>query len=368
MSNDKRKIAKTRAAVRRSTEDLQASTASIELALVRFQSGDHEITFNLDLTAETVWATQHQIADLFGVDRSAIVKHLQNIFAEGELSENSVCAKMAQTATDGKTYQVLHYNLDAILSVGYRVSSAKATKFRQWASSTLKSYIVDGFVLNEARLQNDPASLKKLAAKVRELRSSEKSMFAAVRDVFKIASIDYDVGSSRARSFYAKLTDKFHYAVTQRTAAQTILDRADHKKDNMGLVTMAGDRPTKQDVTVGKNYLEGDELSVLQMLCEQFLLFAESKAMRGQPLTMAEMSNKLDRLLEANDYPVFLGYDGGYLKPKALQHAERELILYERRLFQEQGISPRRLIERPVANDKSPPTLFSLPDAAASRR
>jgi hypothetical protein len=317
--------------IRKAKEGLSNIATQLELALVRFRSEKSDIEFNIDITQETVWASQAQMADLFDIDRSVITKHLKNIFESKELSEDRVCAEFAHTGADGKTYQVKHYNLDAILSVGYRVSSAKATAFRQWATKTLRAYIVDGFALNETRLRDDPHALKKLAAKVRALRADEKNIYASVRECFKISASDYDKDSQETKSFYALLQDKFHFAVAGRTASQIILDRADHLQVDMGLKTMKGSIPALNDATVAKNYLDHDELYTLHLLCEQFLLYAESRALRGQKMTMGELSRKLDALLVTNEYPVFREYKD-YLRTRAVQHAQAELASYLRQL------------------------------------
>lgn len=285
----------------------------------------------LDPDRETMWANTEQMAKLFGRNPKTINEHLRNIFKEGELDEASVARKFRITAKDGKNYSVLHYNLDVVLSVGYRVSSKQATKFRQWATDTLKKYILQGYAINERRLEEDPTALKRLAAEVRALRTKEKNIYQAVRDCFKLSSADYDPQSPHTRSFYAKLQDKFTYAITGETSAQIVLSRADGMKDFMGLTSTTSGRPTKKDAVVGKNYLNSDELYALHILCEQFLLFAESKAIRGQPLTMQEMDEKFDQLLEVQGYPVFSEY-GAYLKQAALQHAERELEVFRQRM------------------------------------
>jgi hypothetical protein len=216
-----------------------------------------------------------------------------------------------------------HYNLDVILSVGYRVSSVKATAFRKWATQTLSRYITDGFALNEARLRNDPLALRDLAAKVRALRSEEIQIYEAVRDCFKVASLDYDKDSPQVRSFYARLQDKFLFAITGKTASELILERADGTKRNMGVTACKGLMPKKPEAKVGKNYLHANEIYVLHILCEQFLLYAESKAIRGQSMTMANLAAKLDQLLETNEYAVFGGYRD-FLKDRAMEHAELE--------------------------------------------
>ncbi len=285
----------------------------------------------LDPDRETMWASTEQMSKLFGRKPNTITEHVRNIFKEGELDEATVAQKFRVTAKGGESYMVLHYNLDVVLSVGYRVSSRQATKFRQWATNTLKKYILQGYAINERRLEEDPRALKRLAAEVRTLRTKEKNIYQAVRDCFKLSSVDYDSKSQKRHSFYAKLQDKFTYAITGETAAQIVLSRADGMKDFMGLTSTKSGRPTKQDATVGKNYLDSEELYALHILCEQFLLFAESKAIRGQALTMKEMDEKFDQLLEVQGYPVFSEY-GAYLKDAALAHAERELEVYRQRM------------------------------------
>ncbi|HEY1796662.1 MAG TPA: RhuM family protein [Stellaceae bacterium] len=314
---------------RQSTEALHQVGEQLEMELVKFRGESQEIQFSLDLSGETVWATQQQIAELFGRDRRTIGEHVSNIFRDKELDETAVCRKFRQTGADGKSYETLHYNLDLILSVGYRVSSAKATLFRQWATQTLRAYILDGYVLNERRLRDDPTSLRQLAAKIRALRADERNVYASVRDCFKESSVDYDKDSQICRSFYARLQDKFVFAITEKTASAIILDRADHKKSKMGVHSTKGEMPTLDETKVGKNYLDSDELYTLHILCEQFLLYAESTALRGRQLTMTQLSAKLDQLLETNEYPVFREYKE-YLKDRAIKHATAEYALYRR--------------------------------------
>lgn len=305
-----------------------------EFELVHYQTADCMADFSLDPSNETVWATQQQIADAFGITTTTVGEHLKNIFRDGELDERAVARKFRATGPDGKSYNYLHYNLEAILSVGYRVSSKKATQFRQWATQTLKAYIVQGFALNEQRLRDDPNALRELAAKVRALRADEKNIYGAVRDVFAFASTDYEASSQEAKSFFARLQDKFTYAITGQNSAEILLDRANHLLDNMGLKTMKGAGPSKDDVTVAKNYLDGDEIYALHILCEQFLLFVESRSLRGQKLTMSEMSAKFDELIKVQGHPVFAGYKD-YLATKAKSHAIAELGLYRNRMIKE---------------------------------
>jgi len=311
---------------RRSREAANEISGQIDFELVRFNSENAAIDFNVDWSHETVWGTQQQIADAFGVNVPAVSKHISNIYEQGELESEATVSKMEIVRLEGGRQvrrQVEHYNLDVILSVGYRVSSVKATEFRKWATQTLRSYIVDGFALNEARLRDDPNALRDLAARVRALRSEEINIYEAVRDCFKLAASDYDKDSDKVRSFYARLQDKFLFAITGKTASQLILDRADCGKANMGVMATKGSFPTKAEAKVGKNYLLSDELYVLHILCEQFLLYAESKAIRGQSMTMAELDGKLDKLLATNEYPVFSGYRD-YLKQRAMDHAMTE--------------------------------------------
>lgn len=313
------------------TQKTLDAAKQLELELVQYKLGTVAISFDLDVDHETIWATTDEISTLFGKGRSTIAEHIANILNEKELSEDSVCRKFRQTGKDGKNYDVDHYNLDMILSVGYRVSSPKATEFRKWATATLRSYIVDGYAINDARLKDDPQSLRKLAARIRELRANEVNVYAAVRDCFKEASIDYDSKAPACRSFYALMQDKFLYAITQTTASGLILGRADRKKNNMGVQHFEGNAPTVSEAQIGKNFLDRDELYVLHILCEQFLLFAESAAIRGKTLTMAELTKKLDSLLSVNDYPVFKGYKD-YLKDKAIAHAKTEYAMWQRSL------------------------------------
>ena len=259
------------------------------------------IAFRLDPGTETIWATQAQIAQLFEVERSSVTKHLGNIFEDGELNAESN-VRISDIGKSTKPTKI--YSLDAIISVGYRVNTTKATRFRQWATQTIKAFIEEGYVLNDRALRESPEKLNALAAKLRALRSEETQIYAKVRECFKVSAADYQPSSQVVKTFYALLQDKFHHAVTGQTGAKIILDRADHRDENMGVQTFAGKEPKASEVIVGKNYLKDDELYRLHLLSEQFLLYAEASALRGTPMTMASLHNKLDRLLEVNDYPV----------------------------------------------------------------
>lgn len=311
---------------RQSRERANEAAEQIEMELVRFDGENAPVDLSVDWSEETIWASQKQIATLFDNEVNTISEHIAALYSEGELEPEATIRKIEITRREGGrivSSEIDHYNLDVILSVGYRVSSAKATAFRKWATQTLKRYITDGFALNETRLRSDPSALRDLAAKVRALRSEEITIYEAVRDCFKVASSDYDKNSQKVRSFYAKLQDKFLYAITGKTASELILDRANGGKHNMGIQAFKGKFPTKTEARIGKNYLVSNELYVLHILCEQFLLYAESKAIRGKSMTMDELSKKLDQLLATNEYPVFSGYRD-FLKNRAVEHAELE--------------------------------------------
>lgn len=311
---------------RRSREAANDIAAQIEMELVRFDGENAAIDFNVDWNQDTVWATQKQMADLFGREVPTINEHLAKLYADGEAERASTFRKFRIVRLEGGRQvarEIDHYNLDVILVVGYRVNGTKAAEFRKWANGVLKAYITEGYALNEARLRQDPDALKSLAAKVRALRSEERQIYEAVRECFKVSASDYDKNAPAVRSFYAKIQDRYLYAATGKTASQILLERADGTKPNMGMTVVKGRFPTRTECSVGKNYLFSDELYVLHIMCEQFLLFAESKALRGQPTTMEALTNKLDQLFAINEYPVFPGYND-YLREKAKEHAEVE--------------------------------------------
>jgi len=285
-----------------------------------YSADEGKVDVEIAIENDSAWATQAGMAKIFDIDVSGITKHLKNVFDSGELDKSSNVQKMHIAKS---TKPVDFYSLDAIISVGYRVNSLKATQFRIWATDVLKQYIADGFVINEARLREDPEQLNKLAVKIRELRANEKNVFASVRECFKIAASDYEPSSKEVRKFYILLQDKFHHAVTNMTASKLKLDRANYADANMGIVSMDGNIPTKQEARVGKSYLKEDELYRLYLLSEQFLLYAESTALRGDNMTMVQLHNQLDNLLTLNGYPVFSGYKD-YLKDEANAHVERE--------------------------------------------
>jgi len=318
-------------AVKSFAADVKQRIESAHLDLVAKFSTDagSEIDFSIDVGQDTVWATQQQIADLFEKERSVISKRIRTLFESGELDEDSVCAKFAQTAADGKTYQVTHYNLDVILAVGYMESGKRAAAFRTWATGILTSYLRDGYALNGKKLDGDPAALLRLAQEVRAIRTSEKHIYEQVRETFKVCSLDYDGSSDEARQFFATCQDKFHWAVSEQTSAQIVLDRADGRKPAMGMTTIGNKPPTLAEAKIGKNYLEGSELRAMEILGEQWLLFAEGMAQRGKAVSMSRLLKKLDDIIELNEFSSFPGYQTiGPLRKAADAHAKAQLELF----------------------------------------
>ncbi|MDQ0135063.1 hypothetical protein J2T08_002984 [Neorhizobium galegae] len=299
-----------------------------ELTTIEYREGREDpIVFGFDAGTQRIMATQEDMARLFDVSQPNISRHIKGVFAEGELDEESNMQKMHIA---GSAKPVTFYSIDVVISVGYRVNSKLATRFRQWATQTLRTYLDQGYVINEKALRESPEKLNKLAAEVRALRSSEKQVYAKVRECFKISASDYEPGAAEVRKFYYLLQDKFHHAVTGMTSSKLILDRADHEVENLGLQTMAGQHPTLEDVQVGKNYLRYDELYRLHLLSEQFLLYAESTALARRKMTMKSLHEQLDRLLTLNEYSVFDGYKD-FIRDEAMKHARQELELYRQR-------------------------------------
>lgn len=285
------------------------------------------IDFRLDPDAQSIWATQAQMAILFATTQPNISTHLKKVFEDGELEAEGNIKKIDIA---GSAKPVTVYSLDTVISVGYRVNSKAATKFRKWATQTIKAFIEQGYVINEKVLRDSPEKLNKLAAELRALRSEEKQVYAKVRECFKISSADYDPSSKEVKKFYALLQDKFHHAITGLESSKLIMDRVNHKDENMGVHTFQGEIPTLQEATTAKNLLDKEELYRLHILSEQFLLYAEATALAGRRMTMASLHKQLDRLLDLNDYPVFPGWKV-FLKDEAERHAKQELTLYKKR-------------------------------------
>ena len=286
----------------------------IENEIILYQSEGANVPVQVRYMDDTLWMPQREIADLFGKDKSTISRHMKNIFEEGELNIDSVVAEIATTAADGKKYKVAFYSLDAIIAVGYRVNSRQATRFRQWATATLKEYITKGFVLNDDMLKNGAPFGKdyfdELLVRIRDIRASERRVYQKITDIFQECTYDYDRTSQVARSFYATVQNKLHYAVTGNTAAGIIQRRSDPSLPNMGLATWKGapDGPIhSSDVTIAKNYLTEKELRELNRLVTMFLDAAEDRAERHQLTSMEDCVRLLDGFLTFNGRDVLKG-------------------------------------------------------------
>ena len=254
---------------------------------------------------DTVWLSIDQMAELFQRDKSTISRHIKNIFAEGELERDSVVAKFATTAADGKTYQVEFYNLDVIISVGYRVKSKRGTQFRIWATGILKEYMRKGFALDDERLKNlgGGGYFKELLERIRDIRASEKVFYRQVLEIYA-TSIDYDPKAEISVQFFKKVQNKIHYAIHGQTAAEVIYNRADAEKEFMGLTTFAGNQPTLREATIAKNYLNETEMRNLNEIVTMYLDYAEYQAGRHIPMTMQDWSQRLNRFLEFNEHEI----------------------------------------------------------------
>lgn len=282
---------------------------------------------------ETLWLTQKAIAMLFDVDRTVITKHLKNIFGSGELLQDSVCAKFAHTAEDGKTYTTQFYNLDAVISVGYRVNSTRATQFRQWATAVLRQFAIRGYVLDKKRMENGAFLtvdyFEHLLAEIREIRLSERRMYQKVTDIYATA-IDYNKDAPTTRKFFAKVQNKLHFAIHGHTAAELIVERANAEKEHMGLTTWENapdGKIVKTDVSIAKNYLKGNELESLGRIVNAFLDLAENRAKRHIPMTMEDWEKYLDSFLSMDDY-ILLQDNGKVTAEQAKEFAESEFEKY----------------------------------------
>ena len=298
--------------------------------VVLYQTDDGNVNVSVMYYNESFWLTQKAMGELFDVASNTITYHLQEIFKSGELDANSVTRIFRVTASDGKKYNTKFYNLDAIISVGYRVNSMKATKFRQWATSTLKEYMLKGFVLNDDMLKNGPKFgkdyFKELLERVRSIRASERRIWQQVTDIFAECSIDYDRSSPTAYYFYALVQNKFHYAITGQTAAEIIYSKADHTKDHMGLTTWKNapdGRVLKSDVTIAKNYLDEKQIRQLERAVSGYFDYIEDLIERENTFTMEEFAQSINEFLAFRRYDILP--DNGKISSKsAKEKAEQE--------------------------------------------
>jgi hypothetical protein len=280
--------------------------------VVLYQTGDCRTRIDVRLADGTAWLTQAQMADLFQTTPQNITLHLKSIFAEGELEEGATCKDYLQVRREGAREvrrSLRHYNLEAIIAVGYRVQSARGTQFRQWATARLREYLEKGFTLDDERLKNPPGPgvpdyFDELLERIRDIRASERRMYLRVRDILALAA-DYEPSAPETQRFFRTVQNKLHYTVTRKTAPELIVERADHLLPNMGLSTWKGDVVRKGDVTVAKNYLRENEIGKLNRIVVMFLDFAEDQARRRRQIFMTDWESRLDEFLRFNERPVW---------------------------------------------------------------
>ena len=292
-----------------------------------YQTEDGRTRVQVRIDQETVWLSLNQMAELFQRDKSVISRHISNIFKDGELQREAVVAEFATTASDGKTYQVDHYNLDVIISVGYRVKSLRGTQFRIWATQRLREYIVKGFTLDDERLKQASRGdyFDELLERIRDIRSSERVFWRKVLDIYA-TSIDYDPQVEASKLFFQTVQNKMHWAIAGQTAAEIVHARADADRPNMGLTSWPGPKPRKADVAIAKNYLDETELRALNLIVSAYLDFAELQAVTRKPMAMADWIAKLDDFIRISDRDI-LTHAGKVSHETARLKAEAE---YER--------------------------------------
>lgn len=310
---------------------------SNEIQFLLYNMPDADGKVQVVIKGETLWCTQKAMAQLFGVGVPAISKHLKNIFEEGELVADSVISKMETTAADGKNYTTTYYSLDAIIAVGYRVSSLKATRFRQWATKILNEYIKKGFAMDDERLKQGNAVFGKdyfreLLERIRSIRTSERRIWQQITDIYAECSTDYDKNSPTTRDFYAMIQNRFHYAITGQTAAEIIYSKADHTKDHMGLTTWKNapdGRVLKSDVSIAKNYLQEKEIRQLERAVTGFFDYIEDLIERENTFNMSQFSASVNEFLTFRKYQM-LPDKGKISAAQAKKKAEEEYDIFNK--------------------------------------
>lgn len=340
------------------SKQLQIRNSTAEFLI--FQAEDKAEGVQVFYQDESIWATQKAIAALFDVDRSVITKHLKNIFETAELQQDSVCAKFAHTAEDGKTYSTMFYKLDAIISVGYRVNSRRATQFRQWCTAVLRQFAIRGYVIDKKRMENgafiSEDYFEYLLEEIREIRLSERRFYQKITDIYATA-IDYNPDAPTTREFFAKVQNKMHYAVHGHTAAELIIERANADKEHMGLTTWEhapNGKILKPDVSVAKNYLKEVELESMGRIVNGFLEVAEDMAKRHIPMTMEDWAKRIDKFLDTTERPILTG-TGHVSAEQAKEYAETEFEKYrviQDRIF-ESDFDRFELPTLPFENDRN---------------
>ncbi|NCP53472.1 MAG: virulence RhuM family protein [Flavobacteriales bacterium] len=320
-----------------------------------FKTEDENISVDVRMNDETVWLTLDQMVMLFDKAKSTISEHIKHIFEEKELDENSVVRKFRTTASDGKNYEVNFFNLDVIISVGYRVKSLRGTQFRQWATKRLNEYIRKGFTMDDERLKNlgGGGYWKELLQRIRDIRASEKVFYRQVLDIYA-TSMDYDPKADVSITFFKKVQNKIHYAVHGQTAAEVIFNRANAEKEFMGLMTFVGERPYLKDITIAKNYLNEKELRTLGQIVSGYLDFAERQAEREQAMTMKDWAAHLDRILTMSGEKLLQGA-GTISHEEAVEKATTEYKKYQQKTLSEAEknyLENLKAIEKKTKNKK----------------
>ena len=307
------------------TQDLTNDTRG---EIVIYQSEEGRVSVDVLFQDETVWLPIEQMSILFGKSRSTINEHILNIYKEGELSEADTVRKIG--ISDFSTKPTNFYNLDVVISVGYRVHSVQGTRFRQWATQRIHEYIIKGYTLDDERLKgNGGRYFRELLQRIRDIRSSERNLYQQVTDIYATA-VDYDPKAEITRQFFATVQNKMHYAAHQHTAAEVVYDRVDNEKPMLGMTNFKGNYITKDDVIIAKNYLSENELQRLNLLVSQFFDYAELQAMEQHPMTMQEWIDELDRVLSNNRRPLLEG-GGSISHQQAQEKAEHEYAIYRQR-------------------------------------
>ena len=299
--------------------------------MIIYENSDGKTIIDVRFDEDTLWLTQMQMADLFGVQKAAISKHLKNIFESEELIENAVVSILETTAADGKNYPTKYYNLDAVIAVGYRVNSKRAAAFRIWATNILKDYIKKGFAMDDDRLKElgGGGYFKELLERIRDIRASEKVFYRQVLEIYA-TSIDYDPKAEVSVLFFKRVQNKIHYAVSGETAAEVIYHRADAEKDFMGLMSFSGEQPTLREAKIAKNYLDEKELRAMGQLVSGYLDFAERQAEREIPMTMEDWAKHLDAILTSTGENLLTG-NGTVSHIQAMDKAQTEYKKYKAR-------------------------------------
>ena len=315
-------------------------TPSQNSQILLYQTEDGQAKIEVKLQGETVWLSQAQMAELFQKDVRTISEHIQNVYKEGELLKKSTIQAKSGNSGTGLSKPIKYYNLDVIISVGYRVKSLRGTQFRIWATQRLKEYIIKGFTMDDERLAEGETTtginyFKELLERVRKIRASEKNLYEKVRDIFA-TSIDYNSSDEQAKEFYANVQNKFHYAIVGQTAAEIVVNRVDGQKENLGLTNWKGEAIKRKDAEIAKNYMLEKELRQLYLIVEQFLSFSELRIEREKPMYMADWKRKLNDFLKSNEMKILQG-KGNISHQKMEEVVKKELGKYLKNQQLEQG-------------------------------